>query len=133
MSATLDLNIITPTKGKGPTRTDLAHSAWMANLVGIAVERANEIPVSTLQIANLQAIANLFDAVMQRAFKERVETWDHTNREGVRLESERQGLRFIAQIENDRDVPQVIKEEFTRARRFVAEDLPRGTVRYFVQ
>lgn len=113
-----------------PTQTDRAHSAWLANLGKLATKRAKNLPMSTLQIANLQALSYLYDTVLKRATPANG-NWKQSKDETEKVwaDTETQGLRFIHEVLTNPDVSEEVKEEFVLARLYSPKMPPHSATR----
>lgn len=96
---------------KSPT-SDTEYAEWLARLADLATERASDLPLSTLQIANIEAISRLFASVLADSERSKAQ-WrqDVQDKNYLRKEAEAHCQRYVQLILADSSVPEHIKIE----------------------
>lgn len=93
-----------------PPSSDAAYAEWLAKLADLATQRATDLPLSSLQIANLEAMSRLFTTVLAESERSKAQ-WrqDVQDKNYLRKEAEAHCQRYLQQILADPTVPDSLK------------------------
>lgn len=96
---------------KLPT-SDSEYAEWLARLADLAAQRATDLPLTTLQIANLEAMSRLFATVLADSERSKAQ-WrqDVQDKNYLRKEADAHCQRYVRLILDDSSVPDSIKME----------------------
>lgn len=96
---------------KAPS-SDAAYAEWLAKLAELASQRATDLPLSSLQIANLDALSRLFASVLSDSERSKAQ-WkqDVADKNHLRKEAEAYCQMYCEQILADPTVPDHVKVE----------------------
>lgn len=92
--------------------SDAAYADWLANLAELATRRTQDLPLSTLQIANLEALSRLFSTVLADTAESKAQ-WqrDVRDKNHLRKEAELHCQRYLDLILADPSVPEQLKAD----------------------
>lgn len=100
-----------------PPSSDAAYAEWLTKLAELAAHRANDLPLSTLQIANLEAMSRLFTNVLAESERSKAQ-WrqDVQDKNHLRKEAEAHCQRYLQAILADPQVCDSLKAELGLAK-----------------
>lgn len=97
--------------------TDIEYAEWLAKLAQHAIRHASALPLSTLQIANLDALSRLFSKILDEGEQSKsVKKQSATDRERLRRDVELQCQKYCRQILDDPSVSEEVKSELGLAK-----------------
>lgn len=92
--------------------SDSEYAQWLARLADLAAQRATDLPLTTLQIANIEAMSRLFATVLADSERSKAQ-WrqDVQDKNYLRKEAEAHCQRYVRLILADSSVPDSVKVE----------------------